>query len=140
MPLAIVLDVSLSMSRVASTPDDEEEYQRKHLAVQGINVLLDHLNAHSKLEFVSLVSLPSLSLWISKSLLWYNLQVVFSSLYEILSSFTRDYDAVRAKLQNIEDRDKTCLEAALHGVSMLINEEWGQNTPCHVGNSFQVAV
>lgn len=62
MPLAIVLDVSLSMSRVASTPDDEEEYQRKHLAVQGINVLLDHLNAHSKLEFVSLVSLPSLSL------------------------------------------------------------------------------
>lgn len=112
MPLAIVLDVSLSMSRVASTPDDEEEYQRKHLAVQGINVLLDHLNAHSKLEFVSLV--------------------VFSSLYEILSSFTRDYDAVRAKLQNIEDRDKTCLEAALHGVSMLINEEWGQNTPCHI--------
>lgn len=55
-------------------------------------------------------------------------------MYEILSSFTRDYDAVRAKLQNLEDRDKTCLEAALHGVSILINEEWGQNTPCHVKN------
>jgi hypothetical protein len=53
-------------------------------------------------------------------------------MYEILSSFTRDYDAVRTKLQNVEDRDKTCLEAALHGVSALINEEWGQNTPCHV--------
>ncbi|XP_046461521.1 integrator complex subunit 14-like [Daphnia pulex] len=112
MPLAIVLDVSLSMSRVVSTPEEEEEYQRKHLAIHGINVLLDHLNTHSKLEFVSLV--------------------VFSSMYEILSSFTRDYDAVRAKLQNIEDRDKTYLEAALHGVSILINDEWGQNTPCHV--------
>jgi hypothetical protein len=55
MPLAIVLDVSLSMSRVVSTPEEEEEYQRKHLAIHGINVLLDHLNTHSKLEFVSLV-------------------------------------------------------------------------------------
>lgn len=60
MPLAIVLDVSLSMSRVVSTPDEDEEYQRKHLAIQGINILLDHLNAHSKLEFVSLVRLSSI--------------------------------------------------------------------------------
>ena len=59
-------------------------------------------------------------------------QVAFSSLYEILCSFTRDYDSIRTKLSNIEDRDKTCLEAALHGVSVLINDEWGQNTPCHV--------
>ncbi len=56
MPLAIVLDVSLSMSRVVNNASEElEEYQRKHLAIHGINVLLDHLNAHSKLEFVSLV-------------------------------------------------------------------------------------
>ena len=58
--------------------------------------------------------------------------MIFSSLYEVVSSFTRDYDSVRLKLQNIEDRDKTSLEAALNGVSNLINEEWGQNTPCHV--------
>lgn len=32
----------------------------------------------------------------------------------------------------MEEIDKTCLEAALHGVSALINEEWGQNTSCHV--------
>lgn len=55
MPLAIVLDVSLSMCRTVTAPDDPEELQRKHLAVHGINVLLDYLNAHSKLEFVSLV-------------------------------------------------------------------------------------
>lgn len=59
-------------------------------------------------------------------------QVAFSSLYEIVSSFTRDYDMVRAKLHTIEERDKTCLAAALHGATVLINEEWGQNTPCHV--------
>ena len=53
MPLAIALDVSLSMSRIIT--EDSEEYQRKQLAVHGINLLLDHLNAHSKLEFVSLV-------------------------------------------------------------------------------------
>ena len=55
MPIAIVLDVSLSMSRHVNTEVDDE-LQRKHLAIHGINVLLDHLNAHSKLEFVSLVS------------------------------------------------------------------------------------
>lgn len=132
MPLAIVLDVSLSMSRIVNSPEEAEEYQRKHLAIHGINVLLDHLNAHSKLEFVSLVSQLIPCIKYVKEYSSIGQQVVFSSLYEILSSFTRDYDAVRAKLQNVEDRDKTCLEAALHGVSVLINEEWGQNTPCHV--------
>lgn len=58
MPLAILLDVSLSMSRVVNpSPDDVEDTQRRHLAIHGINVLLDHLNAHSKLEFVSLVNI-----------------------------------------------------------------------------------
>jgi len=111
MPLAIILDVSLSMSR-SINGDLEEDISRKSLAIAGINVLLDHLNAHSKLEFVSLIA--------------------FSSLYDIVSSFTRDYDSVRAKLNSIEDRDKTYLEAAFHGVNILINDEWGQNTPCHV--------
>jgi len=111
MPLAIILDVSLSMSQLVNV-ESEEEISRKSLAVAGINILLDHLNAHSKLEFVSLVA--------------------FSSVYEIVSSFTRDYDSVRTKLNCIEDRDKTCLEAAFHGASILINDEWGQNTPCHI--------
>ena len=54
MPLAIILDVSLSMSQLVNV-ESEEEISRKSLAVAGINILLDHLNAHSKLEFVSLV-------------------------------------------------------------------------------------
>lgn len=56
MPLVVILDVSLSMSRVVSPLAEEaEDIQRRHLAAHGINVLLDHLNAHSKLEFVALV-------------------------------------------------------------------------------------
>ena len=42
------------MSRLVNA-DPEEEISRKSLAIAGINILLDHLNAHSKLEFVSLV-------------------------------------------------------------------------------------
>lgn len=57
---------------------------------------------------------------------------MFSSLYEVICPFTRDYDVIRGKLQTLEDRDKSCLEAALQGVTFLVNEEWGQNTPCHV--------
>jgi hypothetical protein len=63
-------------------------------------------------------------------------QLTFSSYYEVLCNFTRDYDALRAKLAAVEDRDKTILEAALHGVSALISEEWGQNTPCHVSKTY----
>ena len=45
------------MSRLVSNKNTETEevFQRKHLAIHGINTLLDHLTAHSKLEFVSLV-------------------------------------------------------------------------------------
>lgn len=56
MPLAIILDVSLSMARPVNTsPEEAEECLRKHLAIHGINILLDHLTTHSKLEFVALV-------------------------------------------------------------------------------------
>ena len=54
MPLAIILDVSLSMTRLVSS-ETEEEISRKNLAIHVINILLDYLNTHSKLEFVSLV-------------------------------------------------------------------------------------
>ena len=60
MPTVIALDVSLSMRRPVpgSSPNDNlasEQLTRHHLAVQGINVLLNYLQANSKLEFVSLV-------------------------------------------------------------------------------------
>jgi len=59
MPTVLLLDVSLSMSRtvlgaVPSSPGDDANTYR-HLAVQGINSMLDYLATSNKLEFVSLV-------------------------------------------------------------------------------------
>ncbi|XP_015512843.1 integrator complex subunit 14 [Neodiprion pinetum] len=117
MPTVIALDVSLSMRRpvVGSvTPDgtQSEQLTRHHLAIAGINALIDYLQVNSKLEFVALV--------------------VFSSLYEVICPFTRDYDSIRAKLQNIEECDKTCVETALHGVNTVVMAEWGNTTACQV--------
>jgi len=56
MPTVIVIDVSLSMTRPVILADTGETYSCHQLAVCGINVLLDYLAVHSKLEFVSLVS------------------------------------------------------------------------------------
>ncbi|XP_012277266.1 integrator complex subunit 14 [Orussus abietinus] len=117
MPTVIALDVSLSMRRpvqgnISADNSQNEQLTRHHLAVQGINALLYYLQVNSKLEFVSLV--------------------VFSSLYEVVCPFTRDYDTIRAKLQNIEECDKTCIETALHGVNNVIMAEWGNTTACQV--------
>lgn len=35
-------------------------------------------------------------------------------------------------LNNLEDFDKTCLEAALQGVSNVMQQEWGSSCPCQV--------
>lgn len=35
-------------------------------------------------------------------------------------------------LSNLEDYDKTCLEAALQGVSNVVQQEWGSACPCQV--------
>ncbi|XP_069692439.1 integrator complex subunit 14 [Periplaneta americana] len=112
MPTVIVIDVSLSMTRPVILPETGETHNRQHLAVCGVNTLLDYLSVHSKLEFVALIA--------------------FSSLYEIVSPFTRDLDSLKLKLQQLEEYDKTCIETALHGVSRLVLGEWGNATPCQV--------
>ncbi|XP_012151504.1 integrator complex subunit 14 isoform X4 [Megachile rotundata] len=117
MPTVIALDVSLSMRRPilnngSNENNQNEQLTRHHLAVHGINALLHYLQVNSKLEFVALV--------------------VFSSLYEVICPFTRDYDSIRSKLQNIEECDKTCIETALHGVNNVIMAEWGNTTACQV--------
>jgi len=59
MPTVLLLDVSLSMNRTlpgaaASSPVlDTNTY--RHLAIRGINCMLDYLAGNNKLEFVSLV-------------------------------------------------------------------------------------
>lgn len=112
MPTVIVIDVSLSMTRPVPVPDSVETYSKLNLALHGVNTLLDYLAVHSKLEFVALIA--------------------FSSLYEIVSPFTRDFDALKSKLQHLEEYDKTCVESALVGVNRLVLSEWGSATPCQV--------
>lgn len=75
------------------------------------------------IPFVYLLNLTIMSL---------KFQVLFSSLYEVICPFTRDYDSIRAKLQNIEECDKTGIETALHGVNNIIISEWGNSTACQV--------
>lgn len=53
-------------------------------------------------------------------------------MYEVICPFTRDYDSIRAKLQSIEEWDKTCIESALRGVNNVIMAEWGNTTACQV--------
>lgn len=59
MPTVIALDVSLSMRRPVVGSDQNasqvDQVTRHHLAVQGINALIDYLQVNSKLEFVALV-------------------------------------------------------------------------------------
>ncbi|XP_057660808.1 integrator complex subunit 14 isoform X2 [Diorhabda carinulata] len=112
MPTVILLDVSLSMTRPVQVGEGFETITRKQLAELGINAFLDHLSIHSKLEFISLMA--------------------FSSLYEERCPFTRDYNAIKAELKNIEDYDKTCIETALHGVNQMVLGEWGNNTACQI--------
>lgn len=62
MPTVIVLDVSLSMRRPVTGANfgeniQNEQFSRHNLAVYGINTILNYLQAHSKLEFVSLVTI-----------------------------------------------------------------------------------
>ncbi|KAK9516634.1 hypothetical protein VZT92_024554 [Zoarces viviparus] len=111
MPTVVLMDVSLSMTRPVSL-DGSEEFQRKNLAVHGLNMLFEHMASNYCLEFTSLMA--------------------FSSLWELLVPFTRDYNALQEALSNLEDYDKTCLESALNGVSNVVQQEWGSACPCQV--------
>ncbi|XP_020486973.2 integrator complex subunit 14 [Labrus bergylta] len=111
MPTVVLMDVSLSMTRPVSV-DGSEEFQRKNLAVHGLNMLFEHMASNYRLEFTSLMA--------------------FSSLWELLVPFTRDYNALQEALSNLEDYDKTCVESAMQGVSNVVQQEWGSACPCQV--------
>uniref|UniRef100_A0A3P8ZDV1 Integrator complex subunit 14 n=1 Tax=Esox lucius TaxID=8010 RepID=A0A3P8ZDV1_ESOLU len=112
MPTVVLMDASLSMTRPVSLDQGSEELQRKNLAVAGLTMLFEHMASNYRLEFTSLVA--------------------FSSLWELLVPFTRDYNTLQEALSNLEDYDKTCLEAALHGVSNVVQQEWGHACPTQV--------
>ncbi|XP_016064118.1 PREDICTED: von Willebrand factor A domain-containing protein 9 isoform X2 [Miniopterus natalensis] len=111
MPTVVVMDVSLSMTRPVSI-EGSEEYQRKHLAAHGLTMLFEHMATNYKLEFTALV--------------------VFSSLWELMVPFTRDYNTLQEALSNMDDYDKTCLESALVGVCSIVQQEWGGAIPCQL--------
>ncbi|XP_019804086.1 integrator complex subunit 14 isoform X2 [Tursiops truncatus] len=111
MPTVVVMDVSLSMTRPVSI-EGSEEYQRKHLAAHGLTMLFEHMATNYKLEFTALV--------------------VFSSLWELMVPFTRDYNTLQEALSNMDDYDKTCLESALVGVCNIVQQEWGGAIPCQL--------
>ncbi|XP_051513070.1 integrator complex subunit 14-like isoform X2 [Myxocyprinus asiaticus] len=111
MPTVVLMDSSLSMTRPVSV-EGSEEFQRKNLAVHGLTMLFEHMATNYRLEFTALVA--------------------FSSLWELLVPFTRDYNTLQEALNNLEDYDKTFLESALQGVSNIVQQEWGTSCPCQL--------
>ncbi|KAG5839540.1 hypothetical protein ANANG_G00206040 [Anguilla anguilla] len=111
MPTVVLMDASLSMTRPVAL-EGSEEFQRKNLAIHGLTMLFEHMATNYRLEFTALLA--------------------FSSLWEVMVPFTRDYNTLQESLSNLEDYDKTCLESALQGVSNIVQQEWGSACPCQV--------
>lgn len=76
MPTVVLMDASLSMTRPVSL-EGTEEFQRKNLAVHGLTMLFEHMATNYKLEFTALVA--------------------FSSLWELMVPFTRDYNTLQVR-------------------------------------------
>jgi len=110
MPTVILLDVSLSMCRQFNQKESSETII--DVACRNIDKLLDKFSTSCKLEYTSLV--------------------VFSSLYEVIIKFTRDYDLLKDALSTITTYDKTCIEAALQGVRTSVIQEWGTSVPVNL--------
>ena len=56
-------------------------------------------------------------------------------MYEILGSFTRDFDHLKSRLASLAEYDKSCVETALLGVKAVVAEEWGSGTACQVSST-----
>lgn len=52
-------------------------------------------------------------------------QLVYSSKYDVLVDFTRDYDAIRQALYNVEHYDKVCVESMLQAAGSMLLSSWG---------------
>ena len=111
MPTIILLDVSLSMWRLVLVNETDQQ-PLKSLAISGLTTLLDYVGQNCKLEYTSLM--------------------VFSRLWQIVCPFTRDFEQIKAQLQDIELFDKTKFINALRGVVDMVQQEWGSEMPCQV--------
>lgn len=111
MPTVVLLDVSLSMLRRVQTPD-EELVERRHLAIRGLHTFFDYLSSKFKLEFSALLA--------------------FSSLWEIVVPFTRDYQSLKQGCITVDVYDKTSFDNGFSGVVGHVIEEWGTSVLCQV--------
>ena len=111
MPTVVLLDVSLSMLKTIQDGDQQADnsVNKRVLGIRGLYAFFDYLSEHCKLEFTALIA--------------------FSSLWEIVVRFTRDYEALKDGCMNVDTYDKTFLGNALNGVSNLVIEEWGCSVP-----------
>ncbi|PIK61392.1 putative von Willebrand factor A domain-containing protein 9 [Apostichopus japonicus] len=102
------------MSRPLSSTStcDAPSESRLSLAKTGLQTFFDYTATNNRLEFSSLV--------------------IFSSLWEVKKTFTRDYGQLKQALAPIDVFDKTNLEIGLFGLSTVILEEWGSGMPCQV--------
>lgn len=107
MPTVILLDVSLSMNRQV-----DEATSIRQLALNGIKIFLDYLSENCKLEYVSLIT--------------------FSSKYEQLVGFTRNYSEIHDALVNLGEFDKKNIENGLYGAGYCITKEWGIMSHCNI--------
>jgi len=107
MPVVVLVDTSLSMARMVRGKEEGEEILQ--LAVHGVNLLLDQLEANCKLEHVALLQ--------------------FSSSCHMVQGFTRDLDLIRTKVATLQGQDRSSLEKGLQGVAGMVLEEWGTSTP-----------
>lgn len=62
----------------------------------------------------------------------FSFQIVYSSSYETMVEFTRDYDQIRQALTKVEHYDKTCLEIVLHAINNRFQSTWGNQNYCQV--------
>lgn len=119
MPTIILLDVSLSMCRtvknLTTAKDSNSSIQSvevKQLANVGIGTLLDYFAQNAQLEYTALI--------------------VFSSLWEIKSQFTRHHESIKNGIYDLELYDKSNIVNAVRGVLSLKLHEWIKNGPINI--------
>ena len=102
MSTVFLLDCSLSMLQTTSV--DEAAYQRRHLAIEGLQTIIRHMGA----------------------------LLAFSSSVEPLVSWTRDYTSIESRLA-VPMGDRTDVARAIQFAIDYVVAEWGTvSPPCQI--------
>lgn len=110
MPTVIILDTSPPLN--SSVVKSAESYPSLQYARSALYSFFDTIASTAKLEFVALVT--------------------YSTHFEVISSFTRDFDLLKLKLMQMKLSENFDLKVVMDGVETLILEEWGSGISCNV--------